>query len=589
MTGARPRETAAATSRSAALVALPLFALGYTLAAAAWIALAGVSTSAFSLTLTRNQMVPLVGLFFAAYLVAGAIAVAPRLLIRHPRMSRSHHGAYFGGMTAVTVWVVLVVSYLPLKGSETFVTAGRLTTLQLNLIALVGVLAAGVGAGWLAAVAGRRLLSAARSRLGGGRLAATGLVAALVAVTLLGVGWQRAGGAPGVSRSRPRVAIVGVDGCDWEKLQPLLDAGELPTFRRLIENGASGTLLSIEPLISPKIWTSIATGKVADKHGIRNFVNERNVPVNATMRRATPVWDIVSSRGGVVGVTGWYVTWPANEVRGFLVSDRLHSLLRGPVQMLETAQGRPTNERLESFGDFDFDAGYKRYEPGEKRYQQNRIVDEPLRWGYLRDTIYGAVADALLPRYRPDLSAVYYRGVDFVQHFFWKYSDPDPYQDVTPVDIEAYGEVIDNYYRYQDDLLAKLLDALGEDVNVIVVSDHGFTRRLDIDPSLPQLTGMHDVRGVVIASGPAFRRGATIENATILDIAPTALAVMGHPVAADMDGRPLTDIITEEHLEACPIMSVPTYETAGARAPDEVGSTMDESIKEKLRALGYIQ
>jgi arylsulfatase A-like enzyme len=100
---------------------------------------------------------------------------------------------------------------------------------------------------------------------------------------------------------------------------------------------------------------------------------------------------------------------------------------------------------------------------------------------------------------------------------------------------------------------------------------------------------MHDVRGVVIASGPAFRKGIRIEDATILDIAPTVLAVMGHPVAEDMDGRPLLEIITNEHLDAHPALSVPTYEPSGRPAPQEIGSAMDESIKEKLKALGYIQ
>jgi len=589
MTFADRHESHARSTPGAALRALPVFALGFALVASAWIALAGVSTSAFTFSLVRQQLVPLVVLFLVGYGVAGALAAAPIFISRRLAARRSHEGIYVGAMTAVSVWAILVVSFLPLKGSETFVDAGRLTTFQLNLLALVGVVAAGLLGGWLAAVLVGRVLSAARARLTAGGRAVLALVLAVVAVGLLLVGSRGSAQMARGSDDRPRVAIIGVDGCDWEKLGPLVDAGQLPTFRRLIEEGCSGPLLSIEPLISPRIWTSIATGKGAEKHGIRNFVNERNIPVNATMRRATPIWEIVSDGGGVVGVVGWYVTWPATDVRGFLVSDRVHSLLRGPVQMLQSAGGHPTNERLETFGQFDFDPGYKRYPHDEKRYQQNRIVDEPLRWGFLRDTIYGALAEAFLPRYRPDFAAVYYRGVDFVQHFFWKYSDPEPYGDVTAAEIERYGDVISNYYRYQDRLLASLLETLGDDVNVIIVSDHGFTHRLDIDPRLPQLTGMHDVRGVVIASGPAFRNGATIEGATILDIAPTALAVMGRPVAADMDGRPLTQIITDAHLDAHPILSVPSYEHAVASEPLEIGSTMDEGIKEKLRALGYIQ
>ncbi|MCK4410188.1 MAG: alkaline phosphatase family protein, partial [Candidatus Eisenbacteria sp.] len=387
----------------------------------------------------------------------------------------------------------------------------------------------------------------------------------------------------------PRVAIIGVDGCDWEKLGPLVESGRLPNFQRIMERGAHGPLISELPLISPRIWTTIATGKTADRHGIRDFVNEAGVPVNATMRTAAPVWDIVSSFGLPVGVVGWYVTWPVDEVNGFLLSDRLHSLLRGPVQMLQSLGRRTTNERLESFGTFAFDAGYKRYPKDQLRFQLNRIVDEPLRWGYLRDAIYSRMSTTLTPGYRPVFSAVYLRGVDFVQHFFWKYADPEPFGGVPEEDISAYGEVIDNYYIYTDTLLGRLLEALGDDVNVIVVSDHGFKARLDLDPGRPQLTGAHDVAGVIIASGPAFRPAGRFEGATIFDITPTALAVMGLPIGEDMDGRVLAEIIRQEHLAVRPLSFVPSYESAVGKERGEIGSTMDDSIREQLKSLGYIE
>lgn len=257
--------------------------------------------------------------------------------------------------------------------------------------------------------------------------------------------------------------------------------------------------------------------------------------------------------------------------------------------MVQSLQGRPTNERLQTFGRFTFDPGYKRYSHDELRYQQNRIVDEPLRWGYLRDAIYSRMATTLAPSYRPALSAVYLRGVDFVQHFFWQYSDPEPFQGVTEEDTAAYGEVIDNYYVYTDRVLGRLLDALGDDVNVMIVSDHGFKARIDLDPNRPQLTGTHDIAGVFIASGPAIRNAGSIYGATIFDITPTALAVMGLPTGEDMDGRALTEIIDEEHLAAHPLSSIPSYEPAVRTERGEVGSSMDDSIKEQLKSLGYIE
>ena len=85
-------------------------------------------------------------------------------------------------------------------------------------------------------------------------------------------------------------------------------------------------------------------------------------------------------------------------------------------------------------------------------------------------------------------------------------------------------------------------------------------RRLDLDPGRPQLTGTHDVAGVFIASGPAFKASGRFEDATIFDIAPTALAVIGLPVGEDMDGRALTELIEERHLAARPVSFIPSYE-----------------------------
>jgi len=574
---------------------LVLPSIGLALAVGALLGLTGLRTSGFSLSLTQRQVIPILLSLAALYVILSAVVL---LLTLRPRRRSGDGGAteraVLRTLLSVTLWGALVLTFLPLKGSEAFVRANTLTTLQLNAIGLAVVLVVGLLIACLLTWALSALTSLLRRSLPGLALPVMGAVLALVAVIVLAAGVRsRAGeGAAGIAArgaATQRVAIIGVDGCEWDKLGPLVESGRLPNFQRLMERGAYGPLRSEPPLVSPRIWTTIATGKTAEKHGIHGFVDEAGVPVNATMRSASAVWDIVSGFGLPVGVVGWYVTWPVEEVNGFILSDRLHSLLRGPVQMLQSAGGRPTNERLESFGKFTFDAGYKRYAHEELRYQQNRIVDEPLRWGYLRDAIYSRMATALTPSYRPALSAVYLRGVDFVQHFFWQYSDPEPFGGVPAEDIERYGEVIDNYYVYTDRLLGRLMESFGGDVNVIIVSDHGFKARLDPDPRRPQLTGTHDIAGVFIAAGPAVRAAGRMENATIFDITPTALVLMGLPVAEDMDGRVLTEIIAEDHLDAYPPSSVPSYEPAVGRERGEVGSTMDDSIREQLKSLGYIE
>ncbi len=122
------------------------------------------------------------------------------------------------------------------------------------------------------------------------------------------------------------------------------------------------------------------------------------------------------------------------------------------------------------------------------------------------------------------------------------------------------------------------------------ISLAGLQARIMLDPNMPELTGTHDRRGVIIAAGPAFRSVGYVEGATILDVAPTSLAVLGLPVTGTMDGRILSEFIEPAHLEHYPTHIVEGYGTALGRSVEtEEGSSMDESIKDQLRSLGYIQ
>jgi hypothetical protein len=68
-----------------------------------------------------------------------------------------------------------------------------------------------------------------------------------------------------------RLVIVGVDGGDWLNLRPLIDAGKLPNFARLVRDGATGPLRSEEPMLSPLLWTTMATGRYPEDHGVLDF------------------------------------------------------------------------------------------------------------------------------------------------------------------------------------------------------------------------------------------------------------------------------------------------------------------------------
>lgn len=61
-----------------------------------------------------------------------------------------------------------------------------------------------------------------------------------------------------------RVLLVGWDGADWKLIDPLLERGQMPNLEKLINAGVMGNIASLIPMLSPILWTSIATGKHGD-------------------------------------------------------------------------------------------------------------------------------------------------------------------------------------------------------------------------------------------------------------------------------------------------------------------------------------
>lgn len=389
-----------------------------------------------------------------------------------------------------------------------------------------------------------------------------------------------------------RVRVIGIDAATWHVLRPLLDAGELPTFARLVDEGWSGTLESMEPMLSPALWTTIATGKTPDQHGITGFLAEREdgteVPITSNLRRAETLWTIASAAGRRVHAVGWYVTWPVEPVNGVMVSDRFLPVDRGDLvggAVPSTGEGHgvhPAERAAELAELFVRPADF--LHPDERRFHEITNV-------YPVDLTRVGIAERLLAEAPPaDLALVYLWGIDPIQHYFWKYYEPDRWvgPPVTPQEVADFGGVIPDYYRDTDELLGRLLADMGPRDTVIVVSDHGAGPATAYDPNKP--SGDHRIEGIVIAAGNHVRRGTAASPPSIVDVAPTVLYLLGLPVGADMRGRVIRDMIAPEHLASHPPAEIPTYE--GERdAPSDAAlpSAMDEQIKRRLRSLGYIE
>lgn len=422
---------------------------------------------------------------------------------------------------------------------------------------------------------------------------------------------------------RRTTLLVGIDGMTWSAILPRIRAGELPHIARLVEEGTSGVLHSLAyrrwttgevGWWSPVVWTSIATGVRPETHGITDF--EMRKPsggremVGSHHRRAPAFWDLFSAFDQRVGVVGWWPTWPAEEVDGFMLSSGLGFRSRPRKGGDRRLTWPPDLHRAIA------DEGLDREEI--EAFVHERVFDfhhYPLGLYDLFDTIYSVLwqdrlyfdLTRLLISEQQDtvaLYATYFEGIDTLSHYFWAARlDREalrPYSiESLPSGFSEHQEIVDRYYDIVDESLGALMAELPKDSTVIVVSDHGFRRH-----AKHRWGGDHSPYGVLIARGPGIRRGTTLnldlrssayealasEPTGILDVLPTLLYLHGLPVSRELPGRVLARMIDQDFKRDHPVWTVASYGdfTSERRVEIEVDPRVQEEYERRLRGLGYI-
>jgi predicted AlkP superfamily phosphohydrolase/phosphomutase len=438
-------------------------------------------------------------------------------------------------------------------------------------------------------------------------------------------------------RTPYKVLLVGMDGATFRVIDPLLDKGQLPVLEGLIERGVRAPLLSESPMASPILWTTVATGQKREDHGIGHFVVHKDPknPKRATLvgsddRETLALWNIASAFDRSVGFLGWWASWPAEPVNGWVVSDRLTpdrwnvwaggtktrgraypEELTAELQPLVVDPMDPPMEEIRSL------VALTAEEEEEMRLAERPVFGHWLsvvKFAYSSQRSYEKMALHQLEKGQPDLTGVFLVATDSVQHTFWHYYETEAYNGV---DLEAaarLGKLVPSIYRHDDAYLSELLKRVDENTVVMVVSDHGFeasgrlpapkpAELMFTGPGVKEAhmrgeiavgqSGKHHIEGIFIAAGGPIRRGASVK-ASLVDITPTVLAILGLPVPDDMEGRVLEEVLDPSFLERYPVRRIESYESlidrraiADAAAVTEDGS--DEGKKEMLRALGYIQ
>lgn len=407
-----------------------------------------------------------------------------------------------------------------------------------------------------------------------------------------------------------RVLVLALDGVDPGVVDLLVSEGKLPGFARLRQGGAYGRLASQEPLLSPIVWTTIATGKRPDQHRIGHFVavdraTGDRLPVTSRMRGARALWNIATDADRTVSVVGWWATWPAEPVRGTIVSDHLcyHFLFE------------------DAFGDGSAGSAGRTYPP-ELEQELLPLVRRPdsvtleeasafvtvtadeiarpftfsddlahFKWALATADSYEAIGLHLWETRQPDLMMVYIEAVDTTSHLFGHLFRTESLAGELAEQRARYGAAVERIYERVDRLIEAYLRAIDGRTTLVVLSDHGF--RLGTLPDDPSVTrdmrrvsdAFHTPMGVLYLYGRRVTPYTRLDAPSILDVAPTILSLLDVPAGRDMPGR----VLTEALRGPVPPARVATHEVStDGSAPLDRDSVADAEILRKLESLGYL-
>jgi len=245
------------------------------------------------------------------------------------------------------------------------------------------------------------------------------------------------------------VIFVGLDGADWQLLDRFIADGTMPNLGRLVRDGSRAPLRTQHPPLSPLVWTTMMTGVSPLEHRILDFtrfnpVTREREPITSDERAVPAIWNMASSMRKKVAVFGLWATYPAEEVNGTIVSDRLFT--------------------------FQFDAPPAPgcvFPPAQEAWARGVLADvlknadRSMHGRIVTETeLIHRLATERIAKDQPDLAVVYFQGTDAIGHLYApKFDDPA---------VRAYFARIDAIVgEYAK--LAKDLDA-----HLIVASDHGF-------------------------------------------------------------------------------------------------------------------
>ncbi len=403
-----------------------------------------------------------------------------------------------------------------------------------------------------------------------------------------------------------KLLLIGWDAADWDVIWPLIAQGKMPALKKIIENGVYGNMSTMSPPYSPMLWTSVATGKTPDKHGILGFIevtpDAKTVrPVTTTSRKTRALWNIFHNKGLKSNLVGWWPSFPAEPINGYVISDRYQKTHRDPKKQTPMSDfaihpwGKKDDfKNLRMFPFEITEAHLYPFVPKAHDVDQDnhkglnaiaKIVSE--------NTSVHNAATKLLRTTEWDFMAVYYDMIDHFCHSFMKYHPPK-LPAVDQNNYEIFKEAVTGAYIFQDMMLERKMKLIDSDTTVIIMSDHGFesgSKRILNMPKVQAAPSLeHRQFGMFVASGPNIKKNKKVFGIGLIDVAPTILHHYGLPIGKDMDGKVILDIF--ENTE--PPKYIESWDKevgdfAELDTSSETDALSDEETMQQLIELGYVE
>lgn len=408
-------------------------------------------------------------------------------------------------------------------------------------------------------------------------------------------------------RLAKKLLIIGWDGADWQIAKPLMERGEMPVLADLVSHGVMGNLSSMEPMVSPILWTTMATGRSPQDHGICGFrepAPETELGTrltSSTSRRCKAFWNILTQNGINCNVVAWYAGHPAEPIRGVCVSE----MLARPIDLEDKPWPVPPgavhpDELRDTLADLRIhpqDIALEQLEyfvPRAKEIDQREdALLSKLAIQLSQCATNHAAATWILETQPWEVLAVYLSTIDNICHGFMYYHPPKM-PAPTQRQFDLYHDVINATYRFHDLMLSRLLKLAGDDTTVMLISDHGYQtghRRPQLTPNEPAGPVIwHRPFGVLAMRGPGIKQDELVFGSSIADVTPTILSLLGLPVGEDMIGR----VVVQAFVEPPKIETVSSWEDipgdAGQHSEEfQIDPLAEQAAMQQLIELGYVE